>query len=597
MPKKLILFLPYKASMWDSLESIYLAAAKDPECEAMVMPVPYFVNKSMRNRELFCDAKLFPQHLKIIDYKKFNIAKAKPHTIYIHNAYDNTNAITEIHPAYSTAKLKKHTQNLVYVPYCLVNEKSTKELVNMPALKNVSKIIAASEGAKKNFAKFNPESKILTLGSPKVDAIKSMLQNPPQIPEEWKERAKGKIVVFYNTAVGFIKQALAMGKLEQTFDYFSKSPNLLLIWRPHPLSKEFTQTIAKEEFGKYELLVKKYKEENIGIFDDTPTFHAAFALSHLYYGDKSSLVPLYGLTGKPVLIQNFVANTAKIHLDLISQIENNQWFCHSEFNGLFAANTNSKNAHFIGSFPNEALHKRNLYLAPVLYKNKLVFAPHSANGIGIYNIQTGELSTLPLPELEKPIDKGISCKFSKAVAFGNSVFFVGSRYLGFLELNMETMEIHRHRKLRINGFPCIVGSKIFCAAKKWTKIACFSMEIKTLELADTPFKEPFSMSFSNGTVSLMPYKKTSEQLRISFEPYANDKISKELFSHPLDLATDHNAFIRTECFPLQTLDALIKNLEQASLLANLQTTAFESIFANSDGTAGKKIHEVFQHNG
>jgi hypothetical protein len=294
--------------MWDSLESIYLAAAKDPECEAVVMPIPYFVNKNERGRELFCDAKLFPKHLKITDYKKFNLAKAKPYAIYIHNAYDDTNAITEIQQAYSTANLKKYTQNLVYVPYCLVHEKSAKELVNMPALKNVSKIIAASKGAKKNFARFNPENKILALGSPKVDAIISMLQNPPQIPEEWKERAKNKTVVFYNTTIGFLKQAIITGKLEQTFDYFSKSPDLLLIWRPHPLAKEFTQTIAKEEFGKYESLVKKYKEENIGIFDDTPIFHAAFVLSHLYYGDKSSLVPLYSLTGKPVLIQNFAEN-------------------------------------------------------------------------------------------------------------------------------------------------------------------------------------------------------------------------------------------------------------------------------------------------
>lgn len=38
----LILFLPYKASMWDSMESIYLAARKDPSCEALVMPISYF---------------------------------------------------------------------------------------------------------------------------------------------------------------------------------------------------------------------------------------------------------------------------------------------------------------------------------------------------------------------------------------------------------------------------------------------------------------------------------------------------------------------------------------------------------------------------
>ena len=37
-----ILFLPYKASMWDSMESVYLAAVQDPSCEALVMPITYF---------------------------------------------------------------------------------------------------------------------------------------------------------------------------------------------------------------------------------------------------------------------------------------------------------------------------------------------------------------------------------------------------------------------------------------------------------------------------------------------------------------------------------------------------------------------------
>ena len=37
-----IVFFPYKASMWDSLESVYLAALKDDEVDAMVVPIPYF---------------------------------------------------------------------------------------------------------------------------------------------------------------------------------------------------------------------------------------------------------------------------------------------------------------------------------------------------------------------------------------------------------------------------------------------------------------------------------------------------------------------------------------------------------------------------
>ena len=37
-----IVFLPYKASMWDSLESVWRAASRDEQCDVYVVPIPYF---------------------------------------------------------------------------------------------------------------------------------------------------------------------------------------------------------------------------------------------------------------------------------------------------------------------------------------------------------------------------------------------------------------------------------------------------------------------------------------------------------------------------------------------------------------------------
>ena len=34
--RKEVVFLPYKASMWDSLESVWKAAEEDPDCVAYV---------------------------------------------------------------------------------------------------------------------------------------------------------------------------------------------------------------------------------------------------------------------------------------------------------------------------------------------------------------------------------------------------------------------------------------------------------------------------------------------------------------------------------------------------------------------------------
>jgi len=37
-----VAFFPYQASMWDSLESVWRAAAADPDCDAYVVPIPYY---------------------------------------------------------------------------------------------------------------------------------------------------------------------------------------------------------------------------------------------------------------------------------------------------------------------------------------------------------------------------------------------------------------------------------------------------------------------------------------------------------------------------------------------------------------------------
>ena len=55
---------------------------------------------------------------------------------------------------------------------------------------------------------------------------------------------------------------------------------------------------------EYARIVAEYKRENWGIYDDTPDLHRAIAVSDAYYGDVSSLVDLYRLTGKPIMIQN-----------------------------------------------------------------------------------------------------------------------------------------------------------------------------------------------------------------------------------------------------------------------------------------------------
>lgn len=47
-----VVFMPYKASMWDSLESIWMAADKDERCETLVVPITYYELDSNQDKKI-----------------------------------------------------------------------------------------------------------------------------------------------------------------------------------------------------------------------------------------------------------------------------------------------------------------------------------------------------------------------------------------------------------------------------------------------------------------------------------------------------------------------------------------------------------------
>ena len=94
--KKEMFFLPYKASMWDSLESVWMAADADKEnCLAYVMPIPYCDrNPDGTAREWHCERDLFPKYVPTLDWQEVDLKYIHPDVIFYHYPYDNCNQFT-----------------------------------------------------------------------------------------------------------------------------------------------------------------------------------------------------------------------------------------------------------------------------------------------------------------------------------------------------------------------------------------------------------------------------------------------------------------------------------------------------------------------
>jgi hypothetical protein len=53
----------------------------------------------------------------------------------------------------------------------------------------------------------------------------------------------------------------------------------------------------------YQEIIAEYQKQSFGIFDASPDLDRAVILSDAYYGDPSSVVELFKVLGKPVMIQ------------------------------------------------------------------------------------------------------------------------------------------------------------------------------------------------------------------------------------------------------------------------------------------------------
>lgn len=326
--RKEIVFLPYKASMWDSLESVWKAAEEDESCDAYVIPIPYFDrNPDGSFGQMHYEGGEYPKDVPVTSWQEYRIPERRPDVIYFHNPYDQYNYVTSVHPDFYASQLRKFTEFLVYIPYFIaVNDKVPEHFCVLPGVLYAHKVVVQSEKVRKTyieeFHKYEKENhcknafgraedKILALGSPKYDKAVTSAEGQYEIPAAWEKqirKADGsrKKIILYNTTIDAMLRyrEKMIDKIRRTLGLFKDSREVVLLWRPHPLLKATLQSMHPQLLLEYAQMEKQYLEEGWGIYDDTAQLYRAITLSDAYYGDWSSVVELYKQTGKPLMIQN-----------------------------------------------------------------------------------------------------------------------------------------------------------------------------------------------------------------------------------------------------------------------------------------------------
>lgn len=241
-----VVFLPYQASMWDCMESMWMAAREDENCDAYVIAIPYYEkNRDGSLGKMHYDGDKYPDYVSVTDWRSYRIEERRPDIIYIQNPYDDWNSVICVHPKFFAEELKKHTDMLVYLPYFVgVNNRVDGDICLMPGVRYADRVIVQSEEVKKiyidSIRKYERETnckgafgdldqKILPLGSPKLDRIRRMMNSQKvEIPEEWKDKVyqadgKRKKIILYNTTLDTL--------LKHSKTYMEKLKSVLLLFR------------------------------------------------------------------------------------------------------------------------------------------------------------------------------------------------------------------------------------------------------------------------------------------------------------------------------------------------------------------------------
>ncbi len=467
-----MVFLPYKSSMWDSLESVWRAADEDPECAAYVVPIPYFEKNAQGELAAeHYEGDQFPEYVPVIDYRNFVLSERRPDVVFIHNPYDQYNYVTSVHPAYYISELKKYADKVAYIPYYVSSEtnldaaevrKQKEGFILTPGVLHSDMVFVQSESMKRLYVnvleknvsgvgKDYWENKIFGLGSPKMDRVHSTKRDDSRLPSKWSsliydKTGKRKKVILYNISLSdLLNQEDMLDKIEDTLAFFEKNRDYVLWWRPHPLYESTIISMRPNLLERYRRMVKQYQAEDWGIFDTGEDLEWAIAETDAYYGDGSSVVQLYLEAGKPILYQNTQVKNAleeEIEIPVWARAfcvdGDDVWFVHGKMNMLMRYHLLTKTGEIIGAVPGEFFFQASLYGAMYKEGDRIYLIPCWGREIAIYNISNNEFSKIKLRGIEQYENKALFCK---CFAVNNGLYCIPESYGAIVKIDLSTQEI------------------------------------------------------------------------------------------------------------------------------------------------------------
>ena len=276
-----IAFCPYKFSMWDSMESVWLAA-RSAGLTTAIIPLDYqtFPDGTWHN-----ERELFPQPTRSmydIEHRQFDL-------IVIHYPYDGNNNVTKLRSNSWVCSLKLYAK-VVYIPYHgNVAGEEWSRFYTTPGARESDYIVLGSDLDVQLFFRENigTKTKVIQVdNSPKTDAPK-IHENDP-LPPEW-ENLKQPITLVLGTLWTFTHDPLDRMQKHGSIIEKELAAGHSVIYRPHPLVYYAIEVMRPEIVKAYDDFIDELASLG-AIIDNGPNLHRTLAVAQKIYIDPSSVI-------------------------------------------------------------------------------------------------------------------------------------------------------------------------------------------------------------------------------------------------------------------------------------------------------------------
>lgn len=278
-PDFAIAFLPYKKSMWNSMESVY-EECKAAGAMAFCIPIPYYRLKGHKEIErIDSDQNLFKDAAETS-----LLQKVAWDFVVIHYPYDNNNLVTRMLPTYHTAELRNYGK-VVYIPYSCTN---MRQLRVQPGIANVDYVFLGSDAEAISFIDewkdigVDFTGRVFGYGSPKMDAMQKLDSGFTTLIIN----SLGPFLITPMKRIGMYRDAIQ-----------EEIQTKMVIFRPHPLLRQTIKALRPDVENEYNRFLEWVKQVG-GIVDESEDLEGALASADYLISDPSSVLEMWVSAGR-----------------------------------------------------------------------------------------------------------------------------------------------------------------------------------------------------------------------------------------------------------------------------------------------------------